>query len=42
LECHNGDTEWRERLEEGTDEAEGNNTTGTRKDESKRIEKIEL
>jgi len=42
LECQNGDTEWRERLEEGTDEAEGSNTTGNRKEESKKIEKSEL
>ena len=42
LECHIGDKEWRERLEERTDEAEGNNATGNRKEESKKLEKREL
>jgi hypothetical protein len=42
LECHNEDTKWRERLEERTDEAEGNTATGNRKEELKKIEKREL
>jgi len=37
METRNG-----QRLAEGTDEAEGNNTTGNRKEESKKIEKSEL